>query len=54
MADLLVEGVVLRFGDVGLGTRPQGRGLVHRFPLVLEDMLALVLVPFLLAHQDGQ
>ena len=54
VADLLVELVVLLFGDVALAARPQGGGLVDGFPLVFQLVLALLLVPFLFLHEDGQ
>ncbi len=52
--DLLVEVLVLRIGDVALGARPQRRGLVDGFPLVLQHRLGLLGDPLLLLHQDRQ
>jgi hypothetical protein len=54
VADLLVEGLVLGVGDLALAAGPQRGGLVDRFPLVGVDLFLLLLVPFALAHQDGQ
>ena len=54
VADLFVERLILLGGDVALATRPQGGRLVDGFPLVLNDVLTLVLVPLFLLHQDGQ
>jgi hypothetical protein len=54
VAHLLVELLVLRVGDLALGTRPQRRGLVDRLPLVGQRRLGLLAAPLFLAHQDRQ
>src|SRR5690606_29441485 len=52
VADVLVEGLVLVIGDVVPGLRPQRAGLVDRLVLLGDDLLALLLVPLLLLHDD--
>src|SRR6185436_18129900 len=54
MGNVLVELLVLLFGDFRLGARPQRRGLVDFLVFVLDQVLAFFLVPLLLFHQDGQ
>ena len=54
VADLLVELLVLLFGDLALAARPQRSGLVDGRPFVLLDLLLGVGVPLFLLHQDGQ
>jgi hypothetical protein len=52
--DVLVELLVLLFGDLRSRPRPQGGRLVDLLFLVADHVLGLLLVPFLLAHQDRQ
>ena len=52
--DVLVELVVLLFGDFDLRPRPQRAGLVDRFVLVRDAVARFVLVPLLFLHQDRQ
>ena len=67
VADLLVEVVVLLLGDVFLGARPDGVGLVDGFPLagldhatglaaagLIRGVDQLAVFPLFLFHQDGQ
>ena len=52
VSDMLVELLVLLFGDLRLGPCPQRRGLVNLLVFVLEGLFAFVRVPFLFLHQD--
>jgi hypothetical protein len=54
VADVLVELGVLLVRDLFLAARPQRVGRVHRFPLGLLHVFALLGVPLFLLHQDRQ
>ena len=67
VADLLVEVVVLLWGDVFLGARPNGAGFVDRFPFagldhatgltatgLIRSVEKLSVFPFFLFHLNGQ
>ena len=54
MTNVLVELLVLLVGNIGLAPGPQRIGLVNRFVLVRNDLLALILIPFFLFHHDRQ
>ena len=54
MRHVFVELAVLLVGDVRLGTRPQGTGLVDGFVFIRRNHALGFFVPFLTAHADRQ